>query len=271
MWFTDRAAGMICRIDPVGDRIEIKEFPLPNKGEAPLELIGSHQGRLYFTLEGKCRIGSIRALPSKGHGEGKLEDAKASSTLALEPEPSRPRPAPRIKRSRRERNERHQRILVPRTQQEDPADSKAGDRESKATAGSAAAPEPPDTLSDRLEDAGIHLSDRAIEHALEEHGEDGDPEKSTFAKAFWDPGKLEALIGESLLGAGEIGRVLGAKGRGKTYCFKEGVGTYWRFDHREQDWVQEPTDWFCVITEGSGTGAQAEHDVVTAYPCSPTW
>lgn len=252
MWVCD-GGGRIGRVRLGRGRLDLREFALPD-GDRPLKIVPFAKDRMLFTLEGRSRIGSIRALepvaPAGDQGTGAGEQAKGDLATSGQP---RPAPARMTSRDRRERTLRH--IL----REPGPA---AG-AETKASAGEAPEADRKDDPGALLQDLGVILSESALRHILGGHGYDRNPQKSQFAPAYSSREALTALLARGMDDSGAIGRIRSTTLRGscKTLCRADGAG----FVHDGKGWVA--TDWFVVITSLSMDGSV--HIVETAHPVDP--
>ena len=269
MWFTMTTAQAIGRVNADGS---CSWFPLP--GLAPLELCAAEDGRLYFTVQDRPTIGSIRALPVPG-------PAGAAAGFAVPVYHPRPE---RRSRPRAERLERLTRAMArdkgrppeaddepdlrPRAPQSPAAEPKAAPAASRPAAAAAApAAMTDEAATDLLDQLDVFLTPRGIGHILKFHTGFKHPGHSQFASRTEDPKAFRQLLAQGLRDAGVIGRVRSnTRGRFHTYCRAAApVGFCWSW--RDEDWVA--TTRFTVVTEPSWEGDA--HDVITAYPVPEDW
>jgi hypothetical protein len=81
MWFTLTTGNQIARIGPEGR--DFQQFDLP-PGTRPVELVCGHDGRLFFTLEGRNAIGSIRARKPLREGEFSAQELRDLEAIAAD-------------------------------------------------------------------------------------------------------------------------------------------------------------------------------------------
>ena len=292
VWFTSPKGHAIGRYTPEAG---FEAFPLPS-GSQPEEIVAGFDGRMYFTLAGKARLGSIWSLP--GPGEGKAAASSSSSTSVApqtgapgqggqapwvvpfyHPLPGRPKGLSRAERQKAHelKLERAQARFETLQGAEEAAVADArpappsgpvrpGDDERKEEA--PALKEDTDPL-ERLEDLEVSLSPGAVRHILAGHGAKAPAHKSRFQPAFHTPEGLMELIASGLEQSGVVARILAvdAEGRNLTLCRAgEVVGWYQRHGQAV------PTHSFLVVTSRwLGEDGHGGHDILAAYPVSDHW
>jgi hypothetical protein len=268
MWFTERKGG---RIGRVGEKGFIEPFfQLPN-GCLPEELIAAADGRIYFTVQGRHLLGSMRAVAPSGTGRAGTGEASWQVPV------NSPRPVRKLKLSAEAR-----RVLVskriaraeariaaapeeppppPEWYRSEPAAEPLSEGKSEAS------PSPCVSSAERLESLAVNLAPRVERHILSRHGTGRRKDKSQFAPRYSSPEALQALLAECL-GETEIGRIRSTgstfdrHGCCLTYCSRDNVGWFNNYGRLVA------TSRFKVVTQWVQDEGGAVQDVVTAYPVS---
>ena len=301
VWFTSPQGHALGRCTADG---RFRLFALPPDCQ-PEEIATGFDGRMYFTLAGKLRLGSIWSLPGADPGEGGAgalpgpASAAAASALgperkeaweapAYRPRPDRPKGLSQAQRSKAHElrltaaQARFEALQEEEEDEETPGASRPQDSHLPAALGpgSTAAGEHQEEVSslaagpdplERLEDLDVNLTTGAIRHILAAHGAWAPAHKSTFHPAFQTRAGLTSLLATGLEQAGEIARtrarVVDSEGRYLTLCrARHLVGSYRSHGHAV------PSHSFLVVTSRwLGADGHAEHDVLTAYPVSDHW
>jgi hypothetical protein len=262
LWYTDPAAGRVGRL--TAEDGNIKEFQLP-QGMRPLEIVPGHDGRMFFTLEGRHWIGSVVAVP---RGAGAEEEPPAPVGHAA---PEKRAEWRALLEKRIQRAERRQQARLAREarrqappakeSQEEKAGSPEAAPEQKQEGGGEINP------LERLAAMGVNLAPAVIRHILAEHGAGAKGHKSQFHARFSHREGLEKLLAKGLEECGAVAkvRVSDFEGRHFTVCERKDVG--WR-----NSWGRQvATDRFVVVTANYWQGDAVEYDIITAYPVSETW
>ena len=170
MWICDRG-GRICRVRLEQGVLALREYALP-EGDQPLTIVPFPGERMLFTVHGRSRIGSVKAVESPA--ERKARAAARTERAPVEAKAPKPRErAPEEK------------VQKPEARGPAPLETKAA----SPTAGPGApAPRKEDRCPQALLRAlGVILDTGARRHILNGHGYDRNPLKSQFAPAHSSP------------------------------------------------------------------------------------
>ncbi|MDR3670338.1 MAG: pentapeptide repeat-containing protein [Holophaga sp.] len=270
LWFTEKA-GRIGRINQDGF---LKPFDLA-PGDHPEEILASHDGRMFFTLEGQQRIGAIRAVShvpkeTKEGKEGKEGKGEAEETGAERAADSwdvpvfRPREVRRAELKDEQRRELHlQRMLRAESRPVVPVEPPKPPKLAMPVTELKEVPAPvPSPAVRKLEAMDMLLTPEAVAAILRKHGSGGMAGKSRFAAEHSTPEGLEKLLAECLAET-EVGRILDygptfeRNGEAVTFCGRKQVG-------RLQDGT--PAHRFKVVTRWCRDAGGHYQEVTNAYP-----
>lgn len=267
MWFAEGKGGRIGRMDAKGF-IE-PFFQLP-KDMLPEELIAGHDGRLYFTVQGRHLIGSMRAVAPPAATPAEVEASWRVPVYTPRPERKKPSAAARRALAAKRIERAEARVAAePKEPKAPPEWYRTAPAEAPPPLeGKAEVPTAtPPLAAEKLESLAVNLAPRVKQHILGQHGVGMRKDKSQFAPPYSSPEGLEALLAESL-GETEIGRIRCAElifdpyGRFLTHCTRPNVGWH---NHYGQ---LVPTSRFRVVTQWAQDEGGPVQDVVTAYPVS---
>jgi len=284
MWFSMTANRSLGRLTRDGT---LTRFPLP-EGMVAMDLFGGADEVLWFTLQGRPAIASIRVRPAAGSAAG---PAAPAGPTGFELPAFQPRPERRSTLSRAARHERLRLAMerdnarVLEGEKEEPevelgaggeaAGAEAKDRKQPAAPPrKAPAPAAPAVMTDEeataiLDNLNVNLTPWRLRKIQNFHTGFAMPNKSQFMDTLADPKHLRAFLALGLENAGVIGRVHSdTRGRFYTYCRTETTaGHCW--SNRAEDWVA--TTRFVVLTEPCRVGDETFHDVISAYPVPEAW
>jgi hypothetical protein len=297
LWFTERTR--IGRITPEG---VITPYDLP-AGLRPKEIIGSQDGRMYFTLEGESLIGCVlaqpRPAPARAESKAATGTAEKADTKAfeaewagsiLEPQPQRRKAM--TDQQRRERYDRGMQRALARYQvyqaalpEQPRADSSAdGKADTKATEGAGSAAGKPEkapaaltTPHARMAVRNVFLCQESLDHILHRHNASSFNRNSIFRPNLCDPSKLVALIADGICGPNGLPSLEGgdeaeADGKARRPRLRptdfEGRHLF-RFPAAKVGYTRsgKATDQFLVVADRYvGEDGEDEYSIVTAYP-----
>jgi hypothetical protein len=282
VWYCDGGGRIGCLL-LAGSIPVILEYPLPD-GDHPVTLTPSFDGRLFFTVEGRSRIGSIQACPLTlcvRKADDAPAEAAAGAGAAAEgagPETKQPRLTDAQRRERAFQNQVRRSAEAttgPEAKPEGTGEAKTAELTGGAAEATEAAPSASGKAASRpgagartpeelLQANQVILTQERLAYIQAKHGWDRRADKSQFAEAFSTHEALASLLAKGMNASSDtIGKIRSTTVEGTylTLCRQPGVGYY----DSGTDW--EPTDWFVVVTSLSMD--RAWHTVKTAYPVRP--